>query len=316
MERADFELFDRSLRHATETHSGEKLDAALDELGWPDALTVYRRSAVSLLFEHQGSAGTTSSALARVVANAAGIDAGAALVLPALGSWQPPGRADGAGLHVEGLALGCGLTGAATVAVPTEDGRLATVDVDELALRPVAGLDPLFGVVEVTGDAERATTRPNPLRAAWEDAVAVGHLAVGHELVGASRAMLELARVHALEREQFGRPIASFQAVRHRLAESFVSIEAAAAALDGAWLEPSPFTAAMAKAIAGRSARTVARHCQQVLAGIGFTTEHPLHAYVRRVIVLDHVLGSSRALTADLGEQLIRTREMPALLAL
>jgi hypothetical protein len=316
MERADFELFDRSLGHATETHSGEKLDAALDELGWPDALTVYRRSAVSLLFEHQGAACATSSALARVVADAAGIDDGVALALPALGGWQRPGRVDGAVLHVAGLALGSNTTGAVTVAVPTDDGMLATVDIDQLALRPVAGLDPMLGIVAVTGDLERATTRPNPLRAAWEDAVATGQLAVGHELVGASRAMLELARTHALEREQFGRPIAGFQAVRHRLAESLVAIEAAAAALDGAWLEPSPFTAAMAKAVAGRSARTVARHCQQVLAGIGFTTEHPLHTYVRRVIVLDHLLGSSRALTARLGEQLISTREMPALLAL
>lgn len=316
MERGDFELFDRSLRHATETHSGEKLDAALDELGWPDALTMYRRSAVSLLFEHQGAAGATSSALARVIAAKAGIDTGAALVLPPLGAWAPPGRDDGAAVHIKGLALASSLTGASTVAVPIDGGAFATVDIEELALRPVAGLDPLFGVVEVTGDPERATTRPNPLRAAWEDAVAAGQLAIGHELVGASRAMIELARIHALEREQFGRPIAGFQAIRHRLAESLVAIEAAAAALDGAWLEPSPFTAAMAKAIAGRSARTVARHCQQVLAGIGFTTEHPLHLYVRRVIVLDHLLGSSRALTADLGEQLIRTREIPALLAL
>ena len=47
----------------------------------------------------------------------------------------------------------------------------------------------------------------------------------------------------------------------------------------------------MAKAVAGRQARTTARHCQQVLAGIGFTTEHPLHHYVRRTLVLDALLG-------------------------
>ena len=72
----------------------------------------------------------------------------------------------------------------------------------------------------------------------------------------------------------------------------------------------------MAKAIAGRSSRTVARHCQQVLAGIGFTTEHPLHRYVRRVLVLDRLLGDSRSLTVALGEDLLRTRQVPALLPL
>ena len=56
-----------------------------------------------------------------------------------------------------------------------------------------------------------------------------------HELVGASRTMLELAREHALERVQFGRPISSFQAVRHRLAETLVAIETADAVLAAAW---------------------------------------------------------------------------------
>ena len=69
----------------------------------------------------------------------------------------------------------------------------------------------------------------------WTRAVALAQLAVAHALVGASRTMLELARVHALERIQFGQPIAAFQAVRHRLADTLVAIEAADAALDSAW---------------------------------------------------------------------------------
>ena len=123
--------------------------------------------------------------------------------------------------------------------------------------------------------------------------------------------MLELARTHALERMQFGRPIGSFQAVRHRLAESLVALEAAAALLDAAWEDPSPVTPAMAKAFAGRSARTVARHCQQVLAGIGFTTEHPLHRSVRRTIVLDQLLGAGSVLTRQLGTDILRAPRCP-----
>ena len=53
-----------------------------------------------------------------------------------------------------------------------------------------------------------------------------------------------------------------------------------------------------------------------MLAGIGFTTEHPLHHYVRRALVLDHLLGDSRSLTAALGEQLLRERRLPAPLPL
>jgi alkylation response protein AidB-like acyl-CoA dehydrogenase len=128
--------------------------------------------------------------------------------------------------------------------------------------------------------------------------------------------MLELAREHALERIQFDVPIASFQAVRHRLADAYVAIESASSVLDAAWEEPGPLTAAMAKAVAGRSSRVVAKHCQQVLAGIGFTLEHPFHGYLRRTRVLDALLGSARALTASLGQQLLDTRQLPPLLPL
>jgi alkylation response protein AidB-like acyl-CoA dehydrogenase len=72
----------------------------------------------------------------------------------------------------------------------------------------------------------------------------------------------------------------------------------------------------MAKAMSGRSARIAARHCQQVLAGIGFTTEHALHRYVRRVLVLDLLLGSSKALTRELGSEVVASRQLPPLLPL
>ena len=144
----------------------------------------------------------------------------------------------------------------------------------------------------------------------------LGQLALSHELVGVSRAMLELARLHALERIQFGRPISTFQAVRHRLAESLVAIEAAAALVAAAWDEPGPATAAMAKGLAGRSARTVARHAQQMLAGIGFTTEHPLHLFVRRTFVLDQLLGAGSTLTRDVGAGVLESGSLPATLPL
>jgi hypothetical protein len=95
--------------------------------------------------------------------------------------------------------------------------------------------------------------------------------ALGWWLVGSSRAMLALARQHALDRVQFGRPIAGFQAVRHRLAETLVAIEGAEATLNLPGDDNPDLTALLAKAAAGKAALTAARHCQQVLAGIGFT---------------------------------------------
>jgi alkylation response protein AidB-like acyl-CoA dehydrogenase len=60
----------------------------------------------------------------------------------------------------------------------------------------------------------------------------------------------------------------------------------------------------------------VARHCQQVLAGIGFTTEHDLHRFVRRTIVLDQLLGAGSVLTRRLGGEVLATKSLPASLPL
>ena len=122
--------------------------------------------------------------------------------------------------------------------------------------------------------------------------------------------MLSLARTHALDRVQFGRPIASFQAVRHRLAETLVAIEGAEATLVAAEDELGSL---LAKAAAGHAALTTARHCQQVLAGIGFTAEHELHRHVRRTLVLDGLLGSARELTREAGAVLRERGTAPRL---
>jgi hypothetical protein len=137
--------------------------------------------------------------------------------------------------------------------------------------------------------------------------IAAGQHALGWWLVGAGRAMLSLARQHALDRSQFGRPVASFQAIRHRLAETLVAIEGAEATLVAAAAEPDDLSFLLAKAAAGQAALTAARHCQQVLGGIGFTAEHELHRHIKRALVLDAMLGSSRELTREAGKAL-RTR--------
>ena len=173
-----------------------------------------------------------------------------------------------------------------------------------------AGLDGELPLRQVAaGDAGHAADAGLPLCA--------GRRAIGWWLVGTGRAMLALARSHALDRVQFGRPLASFQAVRHRLAETYVALEGAEAALIAADSSTSPdLSALLAKAAAGQAALTAARHCQQVLGGIGFTAEHGLHRHVRRALALDGLLGSARELTREAGTLLVKERSAQRLVDL
>ncbi|BBZ59542.1 acyl-CoA dehydrogenase [Mycolicibacterium monacense] len=172
---------------------------------------------------------------------------------------------------------------------------------------------------------DRVGTAPNttlgglPLRREEEGypiRVAEARLAVGWWLVGSARAMLRLACTHARDRVQFGKPIAQFQAVRHRLAETLVAIEGAEATLTLPGSENPDLTALLAKAAAGKAALTAARNCQQVLGGIGFTEEHELHVHVKRALVLDGLLGSARELTRKAGAGLRARGSAPRLVSL
>ena len=179
--------------------------------------------------------------------------------------------------------------------------RAAADEIDQWVLDNSTALDVLGGL---------------PLRRVDEGdllRLAEGRRALAWWLVGSARAMLSLARQHALDRVQFGKPIASFQAVRHRLAETLVAIEGAEATLGLPGDENPDLTALLAKAAAGKAALTAAKHCQQVLGGIGFTEEHDLGHHVKRVLVLDGLLGSSRELTRKAGAGLRARGSAPRL---
>lgn len=314
MDAAERELFTLTVGKAVADASGADLDDQLAALGWAEALADDEAAAVSALFEAQGATGSTSSALDLVLAHALGapLDPTPAVVLPSVRRTTPPGQPEGV-MGVGSAALS--KAAAVLVVVDGADGpRLATVQPATLQLRPVEGVDPALGLVEVSG--ELPTSAELLPAGTWDEAVAAGQRALGHQLAGASRTMLQLARDHAVDRIQFGVPIATFQAVRHRLAEALVAVEAADAALDAAWIDGTPLTATLAKAVAGRSARTVARHAQQVLAGVGFTKEHDFHRFYWRTLVLDRLLGDTKTLTEHLGQQLLTTRQVPNLLPL
>jgi alkylation response protein AidB-like acyl-CoA dehydrogenase len=118
-------------------------------------------------------------------------------------------------------------------------------------------------------------------------------------MVGAIDALFETTRTYALDRVAFGRPIGSFQAVKHRLAEMLGWIESAKAIVGAAADTPTAELASAAKAYVGTHAPLVARGCLQVHGGIGYTWEHDLHLYLRRV-------ESDRALYGSPEEHLDR----------
>jgi hypothetical protein len=271
------------------------------------------------VFSALGATGRSASALDDVIVSALGQEprADLAVLLPRFAAWGTPGSIDANDLRAQGLATARAATAREMLVVCGTASEPWSVRIPMAAadVRVVRGIDPDAGfrAVCMRGSAAGAT-RLDP--AAWQSAVALGRRALAHQIAGASRAMLDLACAHARERVQFGRPIAQFQAVRHRLADALVAVEALAATLSAAKDEPSPDTAALAKAVAGRTARTVAAHCQQVLAGIGFTTEHPFHRFLKRTLALEGLFGSADAITLDVGRRLLAARRVPTLIEL
>jgi alkylation response protein AidB-like acyl-CoA dehydrogenase len=141
-------------------------------------------------------------------------------------------------------------------------------------------------------------------------AVALDHAlsAITAEQVGAARACLEMSVEYARTRVQFGRPIGSFQAVKHRCADMAMRVEfAEAAAAYATWAlvhDPAdaPLAAAMAKSYCSDAFFRVAADTIQVHGGIGFTWEHVAHLYLRRAKSQQLLLGQpadQRARVAD-----------------
>jgi len=316
-------LMSQTLRRLAEELDGTALSAALSAFGYSELLACQPREAVSTLFEALGSAGSMSAALQdvlvlplREVLDAAGHN----VVLPPIGA-RCAGSLLGDTVTVRGLVIGA-RPGAALLVPVTADGQTAWARVSDsglLSTRMVHGLDPALAIAEVfsTGASVTVVSTGQQATALWDDVVAAGRRALGYQIVGAVATMIDLAVAHARDRMQFGRAIGSFQSVRNRLADAYVAREAAAAALELAWAADDEFLAAMlAKSLAGRAARIAAKQCQQVLAGIGFTAEHPFHRFLARALVLDSVLGSAAELPSAIGRYLISAKTIPRLVDL
>jgi hypothetical protein len=323
----EVELLRKTVTGLAETGDGAPLTAALDEFGWLDVLADHPAIAIPAVFGAQGRNATWSAAVHDVLALGLGdisdlAPADVCVVLPR--PRKPvPGDRRGDTLRVEGILLGPRRI-PSTLIVPAVDDRGATsivaVAAGGLRCDRRAGLDPRLDVFEVSGVTTGSDRLAGGADAAgwWARAEAHGRLALSHYLAGSLRTMLDLGRAHAGERSQFGQLIGTFQAVRQKLAESHVAVVALESAAAAAWDAGAdrPLAAATTKLVASRSTATVTTHIQQVLAGIGFTTEHRFHQFMKRAIVLDRILGSADELAPIVGAQLVGRADAPRLVEL
>jgi alkylation response protein AidB-like acyl-CoA dehydrogenase len=124
--------------------------------------------------------------------------------------------------------------------------------------------------------------------------------------VGIGAASLEMAVAYAKQRSQFGRPIGSFQAIKHICADMLVRVEearcalwAACATLDGQGSGDARLMVPGASILACRAAELNAKDCLQVHGGIGFTWDMPVHLYLKRAEILVSAMGSRAALVDE-----------------
>jgi len=172
------------------------------------------------------------------------------------------------------------------------------VDPDLLSAQAVATpLDPLTPVHHVASllEGQRIAGADDAARLHLEGATLTAAL-----MLGIAEASQELATEYAKGREQFGRPIAGFQSIKHILADMFVRQEVARAAVyaAGATID-DPVVGDVARAVsaaklcAGDAAMKNSRACIQVHGGMGYTWEVPAHYYLKRTWVLESVFGTS-----------------------
>ena len=296
----------RTVHHVLETTSGEAAVSGLDDLGWDEVLADDERTCTEILFDTHGRTLARSPALDTVVLGDLGFVRDTHRVLYPTHGVDPTCVIDADGRHVDvsGWLLGDAGAGrrlVACCAAPDGSTHVVTLDATPLAREAVTGVDESLGLVQVTGSTAVEPDAARLVDDEWLTVMASAQRAVSAEIVAVAQVMLDLAVEHARTREQFGRPIGTFQAVKHHLAEAHVAITGARLALEEAWDTRHPLSAALAKALAGDAAGKAHKEGQQILAAIGFTWEHDFHRYVRRSMALDGLLGSAASLRRQMG---------------
>jgi alkylation response protein AidB-like acyl-CoA dehydrogenase len=274
--------------------------AEMCELGWPGIAIAEEYGGQGLgavelviLQEELGYAIAPSpfvaNAYAGLAIEQAGSDGQRSRWLPGIASGEGRGSAviSGDPVLIAGAA-----EGAAVLVLPEGDGA-RIVEPQDVELERLELIDPTRAYFKV------AAEEGDPLPGDISRAADTGAVAFAAELVGVAQRALDMAVSYAKEREQFGRPIGSYQAVSHRLANMLWDTEEARSlTYYAAWCadaepESLPLAASMAKARASDAATSVTHDAIQTFGGIGFTWEHDVHFLLKRARVSAQMLGSA-----------------------
>jgi alkylation response protein AidB-like acyl-CoA dehydrogenase len=221
------------------------------------------------------------------------------------GEWVQDGlRVRGVPGPVLGPVLGGAVADRLVLGAATPEGETWFVaDADRVTARALPSLDPTRPLAEVSlaelPQGELTVPAGRILTALTGETVRdYAAVLFAAEATGLAEWCLDEAVRYAKVREQFGRPIGQFQAIKHLCADMLVRVEVArAAAWDAARAgyddAGRPLTAAVAAALAVEAAVTCGKDCIQVLGGIGFTWEHDAHLYLRRAVSLRQLLGGT-----------------------
>jgi alkylation response protein AidB-like acyl-CoA dehydrogenase len=296
-----------------------EIAVAVEEFGRVLLPSPYLSSAVAALVL-AGAAAASSEAAQRYLPGLADGSVIAALALDAdvtaagrtvTGAARTPGHGAAAGSAVTGAAAGGTVTGAARNVVDGAAASLLLVRAGDDLLAVAAGdavVEPL-GTLDQTRRqaAVRFDGAPAVPAGPAGPAVALQRVLLAAECAAAAEHCLDVTVAYLMSRRQFGRPIGSFQALKHRAADLAVAVSAAhATARAAVWTAASDpaALAALAPLAALHCARTfvrVAGEMIQLHGGIGFTWEHEAHLYLKRAKSTQLLLGTVSALRAEIG---------------
>jgi alkylation response protein AidB-like acyl-CoA dehydrogenase len=207
------------------------------------------------------------------------------------------------------------LDGASSAVFIVEGGesdarRLALAAAEDAEVEATELVDRTRGLATARFAGAAASVLNADAEAVARDIITHASLAIACDSIGGAKAVLDLTVAYLKTREQFGKPIGSFQALKHRCAEHKVAIEAADALVRDAverWARDAPdaaLSAALAKALACDVYATVATDAVQLHGGIGFTWEHVCHLYLKRAKLNQTLFGGSAG-HRDLAAQLL-----------
>jgi alkylation response protein AidB-like acyl-CoA dehydrogenase len=246
----------------------------------------------------------------------AALDAGAP---SGLNRFTMDAKASGDGVVLEGeKALVMDAEAAEFLIVPTADGSRHIVEREQAGV--TVGLEPSIDLTRrhyaVRFDGVEVPPERTMPAAAEEYLPVFGRLCVmlAAELTGIAQRTMEMAVQYAGERQQFGRPIGSYQAVSHRCAQMLLEVEGTrSATYYAAWAadnepETLPLAASMAKSYASDAGWQVSASSLQVHGGIGFTWEHDLHLWLKRARA-DASAGGDARFHRDLVADLVLAAE-------